>query len=206
MTLTCVCLRPCVIARRALNFAGASSAVDNNTTVPTSSQPQAATMSLEVVNDSILNSPEGEEYAGPDMSAGAANVPRDSGIGPLPASAATSGGEYKLPADLLRAPHSRDRAGGGGGAADDSDDDDDEIAATLPIYLHHSLAPALTQFQYPLQHRNLRVPTWAEERGKKITARVKEQSGRIDVEVPIDADPKVSAGGGRAGRHLSMAR
>lgn len=138
-------------------------------------------MSLEVVNDSILNSPEGEEYAGPDMSASAANVPRDSGIGPLPPSASTSGGEYKLPSDLLKPPSSRE----------EEDEEDDEIVATLPIYLHHTLAPSLTQFQYPLQHRNLRVPTWAEERGKKITARVKEQSGRVDVEVPIDADPKV---------------
>lgn len=139
-------------------------------------------MSLEVVNDSILNSPEGEEYAGPDMTAEAGNVPRDSGIGPLPPSASTSGGEYRLPSDLLKPPSSREA---------DEDEEDDEIVATLPIYLHHSLAPSLTQFQYPLQHRNLRVPTWAEERGKKITARVKEQSGRVDVEVPIDADPKV---------------
>lgn len=139
-------------------------------------------MSLEVVNDSILNSPEGEEYAGPDMTAEAGNAPRDSGIGPLPPSASTSGGEYRLPSDLLKPPSSREA---------DEDEEDDDIVATLPIYLHHSLAPSLTQFQYPLQHRNLRVPTWAEERGKKITARVKEQSGRVDVEVPIDADPKV---------------
>lgn len=143
-------------------------------------------MSLEVVNDSILSNPEGEEYSGPDLSAEAANVPRDPGVGPLPASASTSGGEYRLPSDLLKVPASRDRL------PDDEDEEDDELVATLPIYLHHALGKDLAQFQFPLQHRTLKVPTWAEERGKRISARVKEATGRVDVEVPVDADPKVS--------------
>lgn len=140
-------------------------------------------MSLEVVNDSINPNPDGEEYAGPDLAAEVADGPRDPGVGPLPASASTSGGEYVLPSDLLRPPHTHTHDG--------FDDDDDEILATLPVYLHHTVAPSLQLFQYPLQHRSLRVPAWAAERGKRITARVKEASGRVDVEVPIDADPKV---------------
>lgn len=74
---------------------------------------------------------------------------------------------------------------------DSDDESDDEIAYTLPIYLSASLSPSLNLFQYPLQHRSLSVPSWASDRGKKITTRVKENVGRIEIEVPVDAGADV---------------
>jgi DNA-directed RNA polymerase-3 subunit RPC5 len=73
----------------------------------------------------------------------------------------------------------------------DSDDEDDEVVSTLPVYLSSALHPSLALFQYPLQHRSLRVPQWASDRGKRITTRVKEGVGRVEIEVPVDGDPKV---------------
>ncbi|KAK4684099.1 DNA-directed RNA polymerase III subunit RPC5, partial [Tremellales sp. Uapishka_1] len=74
---------------------------------------------------------------------------------------------------------------------DNSDESDDEVLATLPIYLSPSIHPSLSVFQYPLQHKSLAVPSWAEARGKIITARMKEAVGRIEVEVPVDAGQNV---------------
>lgn len=73
----------------------------------------------------------------------------------------------------------------------DSEDEDDEVVSRLPVYLSPALHPSLSMFQYPLQHRSLRVPQWAADRGKRITARVKEGVGRVEIELPIDGDPKV---------------
>lgn len=71
------------------------------------------------------------------------------------------------------------------------DDEDDEIVSTLPVYISPALHPSLSVFQYPLQHRSLRVPQWATDRGKRITTRVKESVGRVEVEIPVDGDHKV---------------
>jgi DNA-directed RNA polymerase-3 subunit RPC5 len=73
----------------------------------------------------------------------------------------------------------------------DADDEDDEVAATLPVYFSPALHPSLVLFQYPLQHRSLRVPQWAADRGKRLTTRVKEGVGRVEIEVPIDGDARV---------------
>ena len=74
---------------------------------------------------------------------------------------------------------------------DDSDESDDEIIAQLPIYLSPSLYPSLHLFQYPLHDQSLSVSTWAESRGKYLTARVKEAVGRVEVEIPVDAGTNV---------------
>jgi len=71
------------------------------------------------------------------------------------------------------------------------EDEDDEVVVTLPVYLSPAIHPSLALFQYPLQHRSLRVPQWAADRGKRITTRVKENVGRVEIEVPVDGDPKV---------------
>jgi len=69
----------------------------------------------------------------------------------------------------------------------DSDDSDDEVLTTLPIYITPSLSPNLNLFQYPLHHRSLLPPTWAKDRGKFITARIKEKyEGRVEIEIPVD--------------------
>jgi len=76
-------------------------------------------------------------------------------------------------------------------ASEDSDDSDDEVLTQLPIYLSPSLHPNLHLLQYPLNHRSLSVPTWAMDRGKHISARVKEGVGRVEVEIPVDAGADV---------------
>ncbi|WWD20686.1 hypothetical protein CI109_105162 [Kwoniella shandongensis] len=67
------------------------------------------------------------------------------------------------------------------------DDEDDEVLATLPMYLSSTLHSNLDIYQYPLQHRSISVPKWAQDRGKIITSRVKEKAGRVEVEIPVDA-------------------
>lgn len=69
------------------------------------------------------------------------------------------------------------------------DDDDDEVVSTLPVYLSSTLP--LSMFQYPLHHRSLAVPQWAADRGKRITSRVKENAGRVEIEVPVDGGQNV---------------
>ena len=70
---------------------------------------------------------------------------------------------------------------------DGDSDSDDEVVATLPIYLSPSLHPHLHLFQFPLHTRSLVAPSYARDRGKGITARMKEKAGRIEVEIPVDA-------------------
>jgi DNA-directed RNA polymerase-3 subunit RPC5 len=70
-------------------------------------------------------------------------------------------------------------------------DSDDEVVATLPIYLSPTLNPHLHLFQFPLHTRSLVAPTYATERGKGITARLKEKAGKVEVEVPVDAGSDV---------------
>ena len=74
--------------------------------------------------------------------------------------------------------------------ASDDEEEEDEVVARLPIYLSPSLYPQIQLFQYPL-HRQIHTPTWAEDRGKGITTRVKEGIGRVEVEIPVDAGPEV---------------
>jgi DNA-directed RNA polymerase-3 subunit RPC5 len=71
---------------------------------------------------------------------------------------------------------------------EDSDDDDDEVLAKLPVYLSPHLFPTLNLFQYPLRTETLVPPKYAQERNKFITTRVKENVGRVEVEMPVDED------------------
>jgi DNA-directed RNA polymerase-3 subunit RPC5 len=69
----------------------------------------------------------------------------------------------------------------------DSSDDEDEVESEMPIYITPSLCPDLNLFQYPLHHRSIAPPTWAKDRKKTITARIKEKAeGRVEIEVPVD--------------------
>jgi DNA-directed RNA polymerase-3 subunit RPC5 len=61
----------------------------------------------------------------------------------------------------------------------------------MPIYISPALFPSLHIFQYPLHHRSLTAPVWAKDRGKRITTRVKENVGRVEVEIPVDGDSVV---------------
>ena len=66
------------------------------------------------------------------------------------------------------------------------EDPSDSIAYTLPIYLSAQLAPSLQLFQYPLHHRPITVPPYAQSKGHTITARMKEAVERFELEVPVD--------------------
>lgn len=70
-------------------------------------------------------------------------------------------------------------------------DDHDEIAHTIPIYISHNLSPALHLFQYPVHHRPPAVTSYAEQRGQHISARMKENVHRFEIEVPVDMRPTV---------------
>ena len=85
--------------------------------------------------------------------------------------------------DLRRRPHPLDEGS--------DDEEDDEVVATLPIYLSPRLYPHIQLFQYPLHHRAIAAPSWAIDRGKQITTRFKEGVGRVEVEIPVDADTGV---------------
>lgn len=65
--------------------------------------------------------------------------------------------------------------------------EDDEIVAELPVYLSAALFPNLSLFEYPLNTKPLLPPSWARDRNKGISLRVKEEVGRIEVEVPVSA-------------------
>lgn len=86
--------------------------------------------------------------------------------------------------DLKRRPFPPDEAS-------DSESDDDEIAATLPIYMCANLFPNIQMFQYPLHTNTIQVSDWAYDRGKRITTRVKENIGKVEVEIPIDGGTDV---------------
>ncbi|GHJ87663.1 hypothetical protein NliqN6_4065 [Naganishia liquefaciens] len=70
-------------------------------------------------------------------------------------------------------------------------DPDDEIAYTLPVYMTQNLSPDLNLFQYPLHHRAPQVSEWAASRGQSVTARMKEQVERFELEIPIDMRSEV---------------
>lgn len=152
-------------------------------------------MDVEMVADSILDSPQGSEYGGEIIPAEASATQLDR---PGPSSTFLPPSEH----DHSAASASSTRPPGQSSSRPvpasptlpplaDADDDDDEVLATLPVYISPSLGQNLALFQYPLQHRSLRVPQWAADRGKRITTRVKEGVGRVEVEVPIDADTRV---------------
>ncbi|WVQ85929.1 hypothetical protein IAT38_008097 [Cryptococcus sp. DSM 104549] len=138
---------------------------------PTSSPP------LEAIVDSIVSYPEARESSGPHLSA------TDPSNDDVPGPSTT----YipRQPSPPL--PNLKTKSFPAVDASSDEEDSDDEVLATLPIYLAPVAAPGLDVYQYPLQHRSLSVPTWARDRGKYISARVKEKVGRVEVEIPVDA-------------------
>ncbi|WVW80857.1 hypothetical protein I302_102847 [Kwoniella bestiolae CBS 10118] len=71
--------------------------------------------------------------------------------------------------------------------SEEDDSEDDEPVATLPIYMSTALGNQFDLYQYPLQHRSINVPSWARDRGKYISARVKEKINRVEIEIPVDA-------------------
>lgn len=71
--------------------------------------------------------------------------------------------------------------------ADNDSDSDDEVVATLPIYMSPTLHPHLHLYQFPLHTRSLVAPSYARDRGKGISARMKETTKKLEIEVPVDA-------------------
>ncbi|KAH9985423.1 DNA-directed RNA polymerase III subunit Rpc5 [Russula compacta] len=65
-------------------------------------------------------------------------------------------------------------------------DTDDRIVGLLPIHLSNNLAPDLQLHQFPLLNRSLEVPPSAATSGKRIRARLKPTTRRLEVHVPID--------------------
>ncbi|WRT70670.1 uncharacterized protein IL334_007668 [Kwoniella shivajii] len=132
---------------------------------------------IEKVDDTINSYPDARESDGPELSAPEANMtdvpgPSTTFIPRQPSPPLPNLTTRPFPAINIDS---------------DSDDEDDEPIATLPIYLSSTLSPHFDIYQYPLQHRSLSVPTWARDRGKEISARVKEKFGRVEIEIPVDA-------------------
>lgn len=73
----------------------------------------------------------------------------------------------------------------------DADDPFDEPLHVLPIYLTTQLKKSLYVHQFPLHHQTLQIPTYAKNRGKEITMRMKESVGRAEIELPVDAGESV---------------
>jgi len=65
------------------------------------------------------------------------------------------------------------------------------LVSVLPIHLAIALSPNLHIHQYPLLTRPLQVPPSAVQSGKKIRARFKPKSARVEVHVPVDLRPEV---------------
>ncbi|EAU92854.1 hypothetical protein CC1G_03641 [Coprinopsis cinerea okayama7 len=74
------------------------------------------------------------------------------------------------------------------------DDDEllqDELVRSIPIHLSTSLTPNLHLHQFPLLTRPLQVPPSAERAGKHITSRLKPNTRRFEIHVPVDTRPDV---------------
>jgi len=70
-------------------------------------------------------------------------------------------------------------------------DTDDRIVSVLPVHVSNNLAPNLQLHQYPLLNRPLDVPPSAAISGKRIRARLKPTTRRLEVHVPVDPRPEV---------------
>lgn len=69
--------------------------------------------------------------------------------------------------------------------------EDDPIVSVLPIRISDALSPNIHLHQYPLLTRSLQVPPAAAQSGKKIRARLKPKSARLEVHVPTDTRAEV---------------
>lgn len=70
-------------------------------------------------------------------------------------------------------------------------DRNDEIVSVLPIYYSDVLSPDIHIHQFPLLNRPLQVPPTAAASGKFIKARLKPNSRRLEIHVPVDTRPEV---------------
>ena len=68
---------------------------------------------------------------------------------------------------------------------------EDEVVSILPIHYSDRLSPNVHIHQFPLLNRPLQVPPSATVSGKRIRARVKPASRKIEIHVPVDARPEV---------------
>lgn len=71
------------------------------------------------------------------------------------------------------------------------DDSDDPVVARLPVRLSNALDPQIHVQQFPLLTRPLVVPPPAAAAGKKIRARLKPNTRRLEIHVPVDTRPEV---------------
>lgn len=69
--------------------------------------------------------------------------------------------------------------------------DDDELISVLPIHYSNSLSPSLHIHQFPLLSRPLQTPPAAAVSGKRIRARIKPVTRRLEIHVPVDPRPEV---------------
>ena len=67
----------------------------------------------------------------------------------------------------------------------------DELVSVLPIYFSDALAPNIHIHQFPLLTRPLQEPPSASLSGKRITARIKPQTRRLEIHVPVDTRSEV---------------
>ena len=71
------------------------------------------------------------------------------------------------------------------------DVEEDRLVAVLPIHLSNALSTNLQLHQFPLHTRPLQVPPSAAASGKRIRARLKANTKRLEVHVPVDTRPEV---------------
>jgi hypothetical protein len=71
------------------------------------------------------------------------------------------------------------------------DVENDEIVSVLPIHYSDVLSPNIHIHQFPLLNRPLQVPPTAAASGKFIKARLKPNSRRLEIHVPVDTRPEV---------------
>jgi len=69
--------------------------------------------------------------------------------------------------------------------------DEDPIVSVLPIHFSNTLSPNIHVHQFPLLSRPLQVPPSAAQSGKRIRARIKPKSARLEIHVPVDTRPEV---------------
>jgi len=67
----------------------------------------------------------------------------------------------------------------------------DELVSVLPIHFSDALAPNIHIHQFPLLTRPLQEPPTALLSGKRITARIKPQTRRLEIHVPVDTRSEV---------------